>query len=346
MELHTSNGLDAFRGLQDPLADRVIEKYFPANKDLLQLHLSSLAQNNDVLSEDAFEELVLLHDSMAQLSATFSSEDLARGQDFFNDYASDIMLLLGFLSLPYCYAAAYGAEVLVQSRRILEDPARRLMDTASFVFDVTHKKAFDASGKALVSILRVRLLHAATRWYINQSGKWDSKEKGKPINQEDMAGTNLSFSLIAIRGLRKLGKFIEPKKAFDYIDYWNKIGLLLGLNPDLIPRNNKEAFHLEKEIRFRHFKTSEAGLQLTNSLYRYYEKAVLDSPLEGLTKAFMIHLLGDKVARQLGLEIGNYERLVFKPYQMFMNFRSYFFASQDSYAKAFARFKDTKADKQ
>ncbi|OEK00774.1 hypothetical protein BFP97_04300 [Roseivirga sp. 4D4] len=344
MELYTSKRLDTFRALQDPLADQVIDKYFPANKDLLQLHLSSLADNNDVLPEDAVAELKELYDSIQETSSSFKSEDLAKGQDFFDEYASDIMLLLGFLSLPYCYTAAYGAEVLVQSKRILEDPARRLMDTASFVFDVTNKKAFESDGKALVSILKVRLLHAATRWYINQSRNWDSDEKGKPINQEDMAGTNLSFSLIAIRGLRKLGKFIEPKKAFDYIDYWNKIGLLLGLHPDLIPETNKEAFYLEKQIRFRHFRTSEAGVQLTDSLYKYYEKAVKDSPLDGLTKPFMIHLLGDKVARQLGMEISNYDRMVFKPYQMFMNFRNYFFASQDSYAKAFARFKETKED--
>jgi len=345
MELHTSNKLDAFRELQDPLADQVIVKYFPANKDLLRLHLSALAQNNDGLPDNAFEELQALYNSIKQTSSSFKSEDLEKGQSFFDTHASDIMLLLGFLSLPYCYTAAYGAEVLVQSKRILEDPARRLMDTASFVFDVTNKRAFEADGRALVSILKVRLLHAATRWYIHQSGLWDSEKKGKPINQEDMAGTNLSFSLIAIRGLRKLGKFIEPKKAFEYIDYWNKIGLLLGLHPELVPRTNKEAFYLEKQIRLRHFRTSESGLQLTDSLYKYYEKAVMDSPLEGFTKPFMIHLLGDKIARQLGLEISNYERMVFKPYQMFMNFRNYFFASQDSYAKAFARFKETKEDK-
>ncbi len=344
MELHTGNRLDAFRELQDPLADQVIDKYFPANKDSLLLHLSSLAQNNDVLPDDAFEELKALYNSIQQTSKSIKSEDLEKGQDFFDTYASDIMLLLGFLSLPYCYTAAYGAEVLVQSKRILEDPARRLMDTASFVFDVTNRRAFEADGRALVSILKIRLLHAASRWYVNQSDHWDSGKKGKPINQEDMAGTNLSFSLVVIRGLRKLGKFIEPKKAFDYINYWNKIGLLLGLDPELTPETNKEAFYLEKQIRFRHFRTSEAGLQLTSSLYKYYEKAVIDSPLEGLVKPFMIHLLGDKVARQLGMEISNYDRIVFKPYQMFMNFKNYFFASQDSYAKAFARFKETKED--
>lgn len=342
MELHTGKALDAFRELQDPLADQVIEKYFPADKNLLESHLGTLVTNGDTLSNDVMEELHLLYDSMKATSDSFDVSDLTAGQSFFNEYASDIMLLLGFLSLPYCYAAAYGAEVLVKSKRILEDPATRLMDTASFVFDVTAKGAFTSKGKALISILRVRLLHAATRWYINQSNDWDSAVMGRPINQEDMAGTNLSFSLITVRGLRKLGKFLEPSKAFCYINYWNKIGLLLGLQPDLLPESNKESFYLEKQIRSRHFKSSEAGLKLTKSLYSYYVKAVADSPLDGFTKPFMIYLLGDKVARQLGLEVSNYDRIVFKPYRLFMNFRNYFFESQDSYGRAFARFKTSK----
>ncbi len=339
MELLSSTELDAFRELQDPLADHVISKYFPADKNLLQSHLSALVTNSDSLPSDATQELKVLYAAMKDATSSFDVDDLAAGQSFFSEHASDIMLLLGFLSLPYCYTAAYGAEVLVKSKRILEDPATRLMDTASFVFDVTIKGAFKPEGKALVGILRVRLLHAATRWYINNSGDWDSAVMGKPINQEDMAGTNMSFSLMAVRGLRKLGKFLEPEKAFNYINYWNKIGLLLGLKPELLPGSNKEAFHLEKQIRDRHFRSSEAGRKLTKSLYKYYEKAVADTPLDGLTKSFMIYLLGDKVASQLGLEIGNYDRIVFKPYQLFFNFKNFFFDSQDSYVKAFGRFK-------
>jgi len=345
MELLSSTELDAFRELQDPLADHVISKYFPADKNLLQSHLSALVTNSDSLPSDANEELKALYAAMKEAASSFDVDDLAAGQSFFSEHASDIMLLLGFLSLPYCYTAAYGAEVLVKSKRILEDPATRLMDTATFVFDVTSKGAFKPEGKALVGILRVRLLHAATRWYINHSGDWDITMMGQPINQEDMAGTNLSFSLMAVRGLRKLGKFLEPEKAFNYINYWNKIGLLLGLKPELLPESNKEAFHLEKQIRGRHFKSSDAGLKLTKSLYKYYEKAVADTPLDGLTKSFMIYLLGDKVASQLGLEIGNYDRIVFKPYQLFFNFKNFFFDSQDSYAKAFGRFKESQAIK-
>ena len=115
------------------------------------------------------------------------------------------MNLLGLLSLPYCYAAADGARVLDLSERIKNKPEHRLNETADFVWDVMAPNAFKPDGKGFTSILKVRLLHAAIRFYTGKSSKWNAADWGLPVNQEDMAGTNLSFSLLVVRGLRKFG---------------------------------------------------------------------------------------------------------------------------------------------
>ncbi|MFY0592146.1 oxygenase MpaB family protein [Roseivirga sp.] len=328
---------------KDDLADKVISNYFPKDKALLQQHLDGLELNNSFLNETADVSLKHLLADVQEKANSFSDEELSKGQAFFNEHASDIMLLLGFMSLPYCYAAQNGAEVLVRSQRILNNPEQRLMDTAEFVFDVTHKDAFKPNGKGLVSILKVRLLHAATRWYIGQDETWKGKTFGEPVNQEDMAGTNLSFSLLVLRGLRKLGRLILPEKAYDYINYWNKIGILLGQNEGLLPESNKEAAVLERKIRKRQFGASEAGTKLTQSLLNYYEMATKDTPIEGKSKTFMNFLVGSSVSNMIGLEINDFDRIVFRPYQLFISFKGYFFNTEDSYAKAYARFKENKA---
>lgn len=342
MQDYSADLLNSFRSRQDPDADEVISSYFPHQKKLLQVHLDYLNDNSANLPDMASLPLKKLLGDIKSVANEFDETEVKKGQAFFDHYASDIMLLLGFMSLPYCYAAANGAKVLIKSKRIIEDPASRLRDTATFVFDVASPKAFEPEGKALASILKVRLQHAAIRWYISSGSDWDAESLGKPINQEDMAGTNLSFSLIVVRGLRKLGKFVPPVTAYNYICYWNKVGLLLGLAPELLPQSNKESFALEKNIRLRQFGASEEGIALTQSLLRYYEKATVDSPIEGFSKTFINYLLGDKVSKLIGLEIKNYDRLVFKPYKLFVSFRGFFFDSQDSYAKAFARFKESK----
>lgn len=327
----------------DPLADAAIQAYFPGDKAQLHQELSKLHANTDQLSVKAKPELKALHQDIIEKAAGLDHSVLSKGQAFFDENASDIMLLLGLLSLPYCYAAANGAEVLIQSKRILEDPEKRLLETAEFVFNVTAKDAFAEEGKAIPEILKVRLMHAAARWYAKQSGYWSVEELGEPVNQEDMSGTNLAFSLIVIRGLKKLGKSINGEEAFDYINYWNQIGLLLGLNPELLPLSNKEAYVLERNIRERQFKPSKSGRALTKSLLKYFEEATIDSPIKGQSNAFVSFLLGENVSEILGVKNSFIDQAFFQPFRFMYQFQNQLNLKDDSYAQALKQFKEAKA---
>ncbi len=254
------------------------------------------------------------------------------------------MLMLGFLSLPYCYAAAKGAEVLARSKRIMAEPGKRLLETAEFVFDVSQPGAFEEQGKGFVSILKVRLMHAAARWYVQQATDWDADYFGIPVNQEDMAGTNLSFSLITVRGLRKLGIVVLPNQSHDYIQFWNLIGARLGLKSELLPETNKEAYLLEKWIKNRHFEASDAGEKLTKSLLAYFAEATKDSPIEGRSQAFIQYLLGDQISEILGLKVDNFSRLSFRPFKELMKVKNVLLKKDDNYLNAFREFNQRKKE--
>lgn len=329
--------LNTMRKAEDPLADAVIAKYFPKEKSSLQEILSKLRINEDL--QNAKEDQVL-RQIINQMQEDLSQANpyLLKGKQFFNDHASDIMLLLGFLSLPYCYAAAKGAEMLVRSKRILNEPAKRLAETAHFVFDVFHQNAFKPKGNALVVILKVRLMHAATRWYIKQ-GEWDADYFGAPVNQEDMAGTNLSFSLMVIRGLRRMGKLISADEALSYIQYWNLVGKLMGLREELLPMDNKAAHLLEKNIRKRQFKQSEAGVRLTESLVSYYHQAAEGTPLEGKVDQMLVFLLGEEVCDLLGIESDPTKATLFKPYTLIMKLQNQLVKKNDSYGEAWFNYR-------
>lgn len=225
---------------------------------------------------------------------------MERGSAFFIKHAEKVMQLLGLLSLPYCYAAADGAMVLYLSQRLTNDAGKRLSDTADFIWNVMAPNAFTAQGKGFSSILKIRLTHAIARFYTLKSGKWNNS-LGLPVNQEDMAGTNLSFSLIVIRGLRKLGKSISYEDQQSFMHLWNVIGFLLGLDEDLIPQNGKSANALELAIRERHFKPSEHGRELTKVLTAYFNSVTPENVSPKDTLQLMRYLLGDDVADMLGL---------------------------------------------
>jgi len=215
-KLYSHTCMDQFRQQQGPLADAVINEYFPSRKGALMSVLETVVGNDFEPPPEWPTSMLNLYEAVFKSSELSQEEVIARGQKFFSRHSSDILLLLGFLSLPYCYAAAEGSEVLIRSKRIIEEPETRLAETAQFVFDVTAPNAFAKDGSGLASILKVRLMHAAIRYYIQQSGSW-SADFAPPINQEDMAGTHLSFSLIPARGLRKPGKPISADDRMDHI---------------------------------------------------------------------------------------------------------------------------------
>ena len=230
---------------------------------------------------------------------------MQQGSRLFESYNGDIMGLLGSLSLPYCYAAADGARVLQMSERIRKDTQKRLAETGQFVIDVLSPNAFAPEGKGIRSIQKVRLIHAAVRFHIKKSGKW-KKEWGLPINQEDMAGTNLAFSFIVLRGLRKIGRVIHPDSAMAYQHLWNVIGYMLGLKEELIPSNLKQAYQLTTAIEKRHFKASAAGQTLTKALLDSYSEQIPIKLPNGYLNTYMRYVLGDKVADLLKLPPANW----------------------------------------
>lgn len=293
--------LASMRLCGDFSGDNLIAEVFADDiqKSAFRSLLDSLTFNEQLYQVDDFYAVKEVFLNAKKLPGWADEKLMAQGAVFFAVHATAIMNLLGLLSLPYCYAAADGAKVLDLSERIRNKPEHRLGETADFIWDVMAPNAFEPEGKGFVSILKVRLLHAAIRFYTQKSGKWND-DWGLPVNQEDMAGTNLSFSLIVIRGLRKFGLTVEYPQQQAFMHLWNVIGFLLGVDERLLPETGKEALQLEEAIRLRNFKTSEHGISLTRSLTKYF--ASVDANFqEKDTMQLMRYLMGNEVADLLAL---------------------------------------------
>jgi hypothetical protein len=298
--LYSNELLDCKRLMGDSQADEFVRYAFgdPVKKQQLQQWMVGKASADHLNSlQTAFPGFAFIAGAK-DLPVWAQSRLMKAGSVFFTRHSEIIMSLLGLLSLPYCYTAANGAMVLYLSELIRKQTTKRLFDTAVFVWEVMGPDAFNKDGNACEEILKVRIMHAAVRYYTLQSGKWD-QSWGLPINQEDMAGTNLSFSLIVIRGLRMMGYSISQDDQAAFMHIWAVVGYLTGLDEDLIPENSKMAQQLDAAIKQRQFCVSAHGQELTRSLTDHILSVNKSKATANDILGLMRYLLGAEIADML-----------------------------------------------
>jgi len=293
--------LQHMRFKADPLADGVVNQLMQSGqREALNNWWTQVKTNADPVSDELPEIIRHYLAETQNLPAWANMRRIRNGHRFFARHAQPVLSILGALSLPYCYAAADGAQVLWLSQRIRQDTHQRLAETAQFLLDVMAPNAFTPLGSGIRSIQKVRLIHAVARYYAGRSSQWQSGW-GVPVNQEDMAGTNLAFSYIVLQGLQKLGFDWKKPEAEDFLYTWNVIGAMLGLDEQLLPENMQAAYWLDKKIIARHFRRSEAGIGLTRALLESLYSLNQGAVTQLFTHAYMRFLLGDKVSDLLDI---------------------------------------------
>ncbi len=292
--------LDGYRQLGDPPADAVIETLVAeGGREGVGAFMRWLAD------AQAFD-ITGQHPAVQQFFADYSTMPtwadparMQRGMAFSQKHMGAIGLVLGTLSLPYTYLGANGVQVLWLTERIKNDTARRLQETGAWVFAVNDPKQW-AGGRAINFTIKIRLIHAASRWFAGHTGRWNDAW-GTPICQEDMVGTIGAFGYIVLRGLRKLGVVMSEQEEEDYLHHTNVVGYVNGVAEELLPQNLREAYTLDKQIARRQFAPSEAGKGLAKSLLNAIEEISGNPSARNLAAAQMRFFLGNSHADALGI---------------------------------------------
>ncbi len=299
----SDRALDCARQVGDPLVDGVVSAYVAnTGPKGLAAAMGSL-----------FEKKGLPHDHplVARYLEALGDVDLgdpekiAAGQDFFTLYGPEIFLILGSCALPLALAAGNGVQVIHRSRRMNDQPVRRLYDTAQMIINVMQKGALHPGELGWRTSRKVRLIHALIRGHVTSPAQapW-SASWGTPVNQEDLAGTLLSFSAAVLHGLRRMGAVIKDDEANAYVYTWGAIGRLLGVDEALLATTEQEAMHLASRIGARQIRTTAEGTALAKQLMDAVETLF---PLPGyansLTHFFLADTaFGQNVAQVLALQ--------------------------------------------
>lgn len=321
--------LDKQRLKGDKEADGLIKVTFAAKQQATLYALFNLQEKEIEHQPDSLLKKFLL--SQRPKPTWFNQRQLQRGQLLFKKYALEMMALLGAMSLPYCYAASPGNKALYLSDKMRNSPGKRLMDTASFVIAVLTPGTLEDGETGHIHINKVRLIHALSRYYLRKLPTWNM-DWGVPINQEDMAGTNLAFSYVILLGMQQSGFILSQNEKEDFLFAWRYIGYQMNIDEALLPSSFLEARQLATAIKTRNFKKTEEGITLTAELLSYYKVSVPPDQAE-LVPSQIRFYLGDEVAEYIGLKRGPVRDRVAATVSTFKSLQSMLSVQPDSYQK-------------
>jgi mpaB/rubber oxygenase-like protein len=309
----TNDFLNSMREHCDPPADDAVRALFEQDKvAAANALMKQLVVNENVSLEVLAPPLRDYFQRSGQLPSWMDPKLVRQGEELFGRYGPHIVTALFCASLPSCYAAAQGVQVLHLTARLETDPLRRIVETAQMIVDVMAPGGLAPGGRGVRSAQKVRLMHAAVRHLIRKSGKWNPAW-GQPINQEDMAGTLTTFSTVALRALERMGCTLSDTERQAYYHAWRVVGYVMGIDERLLPASVQDGIHLEETIQHRVFGPSPEGRELTQALLKLVEHVMPGNLFDGMGASLMRQLVGKSTADLLGVPPADWTRALLGP---------------------------------
>jgi len=305
--------LDQLRTEGDPLADEVVSRLFERGQVSAVSDLMTALIRNDGLPPEILPELIRKYLEQSGDLPQIDARRIERGEAVFAAYGPEILMVLGFYSLPSAYAAKKGVQVLYRTGYLSQRPVRRVFETTQMVIDVMRPGGLLGGGSGVRSAQKVRLMHAAIRHLLRSDVQrpWP-QELGCPINQEDLAGTLMTFSFLVLDGLQKLNILLSRQEQEDYLYAWVVVGRLLGIREELLPADLSQAEALTRRIYGRQIAECSEGKAMTQALLVGMQQLVPGSWLDGVPVALIRHFLrqdpfgGLDLAQLLGVPRANW----------------------------------------
>jgi hypothetical protein len=249
---------------------------------------------------------------------------IRKGEQFFEESGPAILASLLLASLPEAYAGAKGVQVLHLTARLATDTRRRLMETLQMVVDVMTPGGLLPGAAGYRDARRVRLMHAAVRHLIRTdprvpatcdptvAPRWCA-DWGVPVNQEDLLGTLMTFTVTVFEALARMGITVEDDAAEAYLHAWSVVGHLLGIREDLLPIDRAGAEALAAAIRRRQYAPSIEGREMMAALSTVAAAEMRPRLLAGLPATTCRYLVGERVADLVAVPPADWTAVVFAP---------------------------------
>lgn len=292
----------------DPLADRVVEESASIAAGECQRMLASAARGGIDSVPGAPDALTALFRALESVPDWLDQEQLEVGARTFRRVGMLGMMVLADFGLMGGYRSAAVAKTLMSTGRLRHGAAERLIHTGRFVIAATEPGQLGVGRSGYVSAVQVRLLHARIRDRLARLPSWDAQRWGLPINQSDMLGTNLLFSIGYLEGAKCWGFRFSNDEMTAVIHLWRYVGHLLGVDHPLMPRDLESARRALYLVGVSQPEPDQDSRELARALYEVpltFAKTRLAKQLVrvemGLRISMSRRIVGEAGIDQLGL---------------------------------------------
>jgi hypothetical protein len=232
---------------------------------------------------------------------------IAAGQRFFNNWDLEICTALFAASLPSAYAGRWGVGVLARVSQLAEPGtvARRISETGQMLLDITGPGALEPhEGIGYKRIVNVRVLHATIREVLLSmdppGGSWDAAN-GIPVNQEDLLATLMTFTVVVLRALKRMGIEVTQEDQEAYLHLWAVVGDLLGITEaKLLLREPQYADDLTTKLQ-KSLQAPSADGRFLMSILLYEMELAMPLGWLKVPRTVVRFLVGDQVADMVGV---------------------------------------------
>jgi hypothetical protein len=251
----------------DPIADYLAE-WIQRGGDEAKAEVERAIHG--VPTPNAPEALVRFMERAHRVPTWVDFDELRAGALAYQRFGILGMIVLSAWSLINGYHSSAAVKPLAFTGQLRHNAQRRLAETARFVSEASQVDGLRRGRPGYQMSLRVALIHAHVRSACQRSAEWRTEDWGIPINQADMLGTLLEFSLLMIDGAQRLGFHVSSRERHAILAMWRYCGHLNGVDPWLLShlQTEGETRHIAELIRLVQPGPDEDSLALTRQLLK------------------------------------------------------------------------------
>ena len=127
--------------------------------------------------------------------------------------------------------------------RVIDSGVRRLKQNGMQLVEQYLPGGMEPGGDGWRLTLRVRLVHAQSRYLISPSDEWDHEQYGEPISAAHILLAGAAFSGRLMRHVATLGGDFSAEEREAYVHVWRYTGLLMGVPEEILFHDEASACH-------------------------------------------------------------------------------------------------------